>query len=211
MKQKISNLIYKIISKIIVKLVGPQLASMIQEGLSLKSGYGWGTSSVKHEVKMVLQLLGKDTSVNPVIFDIGANIGEYTSSVIDHFPDSQIYCFEPNKNNNIVLVERFSNFSNVKVINLAFGNENKDSNLYSDYDGSPLGSLTKRNLQHLNINFNQFIVELKKIKILRKDKDFFKKVLYIRKMTTFNSIFLRFFYLLFFLYQQKLYEFFVKI
>ena len=48
-----------------------------------------------------------------------------------------------------------------------------------------------------NINFNQFIVELKKIKILRKDKDFFKKVLYIRKMTTFNSLFLRFFYLLF--------------
>jgi glycosyltransferase involved in cell wall biosynthesis len=48
-----------------------------------------------------------------------------------------------------------------------------------------------------NINFNQFILELKKIKILRKDKDFFKKVLYIRKMTTFNSLFLRFFYLLF--------------
>jgi FkbM family methyltransferase len=165
MKQKISNLIYKIISKIIVKLVGPQLASMIQEGLSLKSGYGWGTSSVKHEVKMVLQLLGKDTSVNPVIFDIGANIGEYTSSVIDHFPDSQIYCFEPNKNNNIVLVERFSNFSNVKVINLAFGNENKDSNLYSDYDGSPLGSLTKRNLQHLNINFNH----TEQIKIMKLD------------------------------------------
>jgi len=154
MIQKISNLIYKIISKSIVNLVGSRLGSMIQTDLFIKSGYGWGTSSVKHEVKTVLQLLDKGASVNPVIFDIGANIEEYTSAALNHFPDSQIYCFEPNQTNKRILVDRFSSFPKIKIIDLALGNENKDSNLYSDYDGSPLGSLTKRNLQHLNINFN---------------------------------------------------------
>ena len=32
-----------------------------------------------------------------IIFDVGANIGDYTKKVYSEFDDSKIYCFEPSK------------------------------------------------------------------------------------------------------------------
>ena len=35
------------------------------------------------------------TNENPTIFDIGANIGQTSLEMLDHFPNATIHCFEP--------------------------------------------------------------------------------------------------------------------
>ncbi len=67
------------------------------------------------------------TTVNPVIFDIGANIGTFTSWVAKSYPNGKIYAFEPQR-----LVYQIAcgnmainNFDNVYLYNMGLGNTNK--------------------------------------------------------------------------------------
>ena len=64
-----------------------------------------------------------------------------------------VILFEPSKYNYSILKELFSTFKKVKINKIALSNHN-DSNakLFSDKAGSALSSLTKRRLEHLNIN-----------------------------------------------------------
>jgi FkbM family methyltransferase len=66
-------------------------------------------------------LLDKD---NPVIFDVGANTGNYTNLVLQHFPNTQIHAFEPQPDNYSYLSNRKKN-GNVKYYNIALGNSEK--------------------------------------------------------------------------------------
>jgi glycosyltransferase involved in cell wall biosynthesis len=52
--------------------------------------------------------------------------------------------------------------------------------------------------QSENNNFNQFVKALKKIKIIKNDKSFFKTIFLMRKISNFNNSYTRFFYLLIF-------------
>jgi hypothetical protein len=51
------------------------------------------------EVSMIMQEVNKRALPRPaVVFDIGANIGEYSLAVLNLIPEVQVYSFEPNPN-----------------------------------------------------------------------------------------------------------------
>lgn len=90
---------------------------------------------------------------NPiVIFDVGANVGEYVKGLMNHFQDirKEIHCFEPS-------VETFRQLSNnisdetVKLNQFGIGESDSTLKLYSDSSGSKLASVYKRNLEHFSI------------------------------------------------------------
>ncbi len=117
---------------------------------SIYQGKGWDSGTVTSEINACLSLL----QIKPKIFiDIGANKGVYSRYILKKFDDIECHLFEPSKYNYSILKELFSTFKKVKINKIALSNHN-DSNakLFSDKAGSALSSLTKRRLEHLNIN-----------------------------------------------------------
>jgi FkbM family methyltransferase len=84
-----------------------ELATVIKEGGELSP-------------KEVKYLIGKS---NPVIIEVGANIGQTTAEFIKEMPSATIYCFEPDPR---AIHEFKKNISspNVHLIESAVGNEN---------------------------------------------------------------------------------------
>lgn len=79
---------------------------------------------------------------SPVIFDVGANVGDYTQSVLNASPEAKIYAFEPHP----VTFENLKcrvNVGNVSIYNVGVGDKKEELVLY-DYlnkDGSSHASL----------------------------------------------------------------------
>lgn len=115
-------------------------------------GKGYGTSSIKAEVKLSQSLLKTKIAI---ILDVGANVGNYTAEVASRFPHAQIHLFEPSKFNYESLQSRFSNNSNIYLNPHAISSVSGPTHLYTDEYGSGLASLTKRKLNHFNISYEK--------------------------------------------------------
>ncbi len=123
------------------------------EYLVLKSqGKGYGAISIDREVKAALNLLEKSLSL---AVDIGANIGSYAHQLLKSKPELELHLFEPSTSNYSKLISRFENNSNIFINQLAISNRNDSAILYGDFDGSPLSSLSNRNLKHFYVNFHE--------------------------------------------------------
>lgn len=123
------------------------------EYLALKAqGKGYGAISIDKEVSAALRLLKGNLNL---AIDIGANIGSYTERLLQSKPDIEVHLFEPAAINYPKLNSKFENLSNVFINQLAVSNQNQTSILYSNFAGSPLGSLSKRNLKHFNVDFEE--------------------------------------------------------
>ena len=104
----------------------------------------------KEVIKYVASHIGKD--VNSVIFDVGANVGDYSKEVFSVLGENtRLHCFEPSKKAFGLLGENLKNYQNVKLYNIGFGEENKTAVLHSGQSGSGLGSLYARKLDHHGI------------------------------------------------------------
>ena len=70
---------------------------------------------------------------NPVVFDVGANIGDYSLLVRHHIPSASIYAFEPSEPVYRQLTQNFSARGDVKAksYNIGFSDAEKDVELYS--------------------------------------------------------------------------------
>ena len=145
----------KIIDNFILNLFSPKeskfsLLEKQERYAAFNLGKGYGVSSIKEEVDNCLYLIKN----KPYIFiDIGANKGEYSKEILNRFPDIEIYMFEPSNFHKKNLENLFGSNPNIHINNIALSNITGKQILYSDKYGSPLASLTKRNLNHLNIDF----------------------------------------------------------
>ena len=145
----------KIIDEFIMNFFSPKASkfSLLEKQeryAAFNLGKGYGVSSIKEEVNHCLYFFKQ----RPFIFiDIGANKGEYSKEVLNRYPDIEIYMFEPSNFHKKNLEKLFGLNPNVHINNIALSNITGKQILYSDTYGSPLASLTKRDLNHLNINF----------------------------------------------------------
>ena len=114
-------------------------------------GKGYGSNSIRQEIKLV----SKFTIPQEVklCIDVGGNKGKYSEGLKKTFPNSKIIIFEPQHKCFELLQEKFRDQDNVQLIPKALSNFDGKSIIYSDKQGSGLASLTKRNLEHVNVNF----------------------------------------------------------
>ena len=156
------KLFIKIFSRII-----PVKTLVILELIFQKS-LGKGISlSLVNEINSVRKFLNKDVDV---IFDIGANYGNYTDELLKHYPKAKYFLFEPQKVAYQHLLNKFKDYPNIKIFNNAVSDKNSTQPLYYDKKGSGLASLTKRKLDHFDIKFDEFEeVELISLNTLFKD------------------------------------------
>ncbi|MBI1866270.1 MAG: FkbM family methyltransferase [Candidatus Staskawiczbacteria bacterium] len=150
-----------IINYLVNKIAGKKELQWFFERLHQFSITGMNFSNIdiesngeKEVIKYVKSHIGKD--VNPVIFDVGANIGDYSKEVFSVLGENtRLHCFEPSKKAFGLLGENLKNHQNVKLYNIGFGEESKTAVLYSGQKGSVLGSLYARKLDHHGITMDQ--------------------------------------------------------
>lgn len=130
-------------------------------------GMGFGESEIKDSgEKIVLKYFRGAQKV--VIFDVGANIGQYSKECLATIKDLALFSFEPSKNTFARLKENIKD-ERVRLYNFGFGETNKTQTLFFDQEGSGLASVYKRELAYRHIFFR------KKEKILIKTIDSFCK------------------------------------
>jgi FkbM family methyltransferase len=97
----------------------------------------------------VLQQL-KRGQQSPVIFDVGANRGQFLQLALTQFAGRQtvIHAFEPSSAAFSELKRRFGSQSGVILNHFALGSEASEQPLYCDVAGSELSSLYPRKIAH---------------------------------------------------------------
>lgn len=92
---------------------------------------------------------------NPkVICYIGANEGQEISDILSFFPNSLIYCFEPQKIPFDLLKKRYGNEQNIYLYNFALGSENKIVNINTNNNNNSMSSSILEPHEHLNYHKN---------------------------------------------------------
>jgi FkbM family methyltransferase len=82
---------------------------------------------------VALQLLSRNNSIG-MIFDVGAHIGQTTNELSLHFPEAEIYSFEPYSIVYSELQKRFRASTKIKTFNLALGASNGNERLFINSD-----------------------------------------------------------------------------
>jgi FkbM family methyltransferase len=151
-----SKFLLKVIRKIVLLIAesNPKLPAVLEIDLQRMQGKGFGADSVELEAKTALEFIFHYGVKNPVVLDIGANIGTYSEAILKYAPNATIFAFEPSSVARKALEDRFFGNNAVKVEPFALGSEASTETLWSDVAGSGLASLTKRKLEHFGIDFS---------------------------------------------------------
>lgn len=117
-------------------------------GMSIGVGGAVETSGEENVLKML-----KTKYKVKTLFDVGANVGNYTKLLLEYFPEASIHSFEPSKQTYQKLKENVHD-KNVILNHLGIGNKISKEILYYDKECSGLASLYHRQLDYFNIEFN---------------------------------------------------------
>lgn len=114
-------------------------------------GFGSGAPVSESNEEAVVELIDAKA---PVLFDIGAHIGEYTLMFKRHFRQGRVYCFEPSQLNFDRLREATRDLDGVDCLNCALGKHEGEATLFREEGISSLASLTKRRLGHFELSLD---------------------------------------------------------
>ena len=91
----------------------------------------------------------------PVVFDVGANVGKYTALALSVFANPRLFCFEPSHTAFSVLQQRFGSpeRGSISMHRLALSDSHGQACLHANHAGSGLASLYKRDLRFAGIPF----------------------------------------------------------
>lgn len=91
-----------------------------------------------------------------VLFNVGANVGEYVSNIVSVFPkNSRVFAFEPALASFNKLKSNTASHQNVTVVNMGLGERKGTFDLFSDAPRSGLASLYKRELSHIKVSLSK--------------------------------------------------------
>ncbi len=112
-------------------------------------GKGYGSTSISHEVKATRKFVS-----GGVLIDVGANKGLYARELLQQYSGhiAELHVFEPSRE----LMEKHLVFNDqrVRVNNLALSNASGAASLFKVTGSSGLNSLTKRRLDHFDVEMN---------------------------------------------------------
>lgn len=123
-------------------------------GMNLGGGSYLKDSGEINTIKYIKKETSKFKKV--IIFDVGANIGEYTNTLLKLFQNNRvkIYAMEPSKKTFDKLQNAIKD-EKVLLFNIGFGERVKKTVLFSNSDESALASVYKRRLNHFDIKMNK--------------------------------------------------------
>ncbi len=128
----------KFFGKVMFQSIFRRLFDIAIEGMNI--GVGGRNIRESGEEYIIKNLLSKE--INPVIFDVGAQGGEYVDSILHNNNKASIYAFEPCLRDFQTLEKHFVN-QRIKLLNIAFGEKIGTETLYFPQNVSGLSSFFK--------------------------------------------------------------------
>jgi FkbM family methyltransferase len=130
------------------------LYRMSLTGMNIGGGTNVADSGELNVLHYIRSKMGN--GVRAVIFDVGANIGDYSLLLHEVFGDAvEIHSFEPSEKTYAELVRNLDGKVKGTRHHFGLGDRENRTSLYSNADGSGLASVYKRKLDHFNIDMNQ--------------------------------------------------------
>lgn len=116
-------------------------------------GIGSGSDVGSSGETSVLSAMELDSGQAACIFDVGANLGQFLDLILSRVKSRplHVHSFEPGHATFQRLQERFRDRPEVTLNNCALAKEPGYRELFSDFAGSGLASLTRRRLTHFGI------------------------------------------------------------
>ena len=112
-----------------------------------------GDSGEKLVIRYLAKHVGND--VQPVVFDVGANIGDFSSAMLSVFGERvRLYTFEPSGAAFAKMSQKLAGYKNVRLSNFGLGEHNETAVLHTDRPGSEYGSLYVRRIEHIGVTIN---------------------------------------------------------
>jgi FkbM family methyltransferase len=133
----------------------PRILKKIEQEISRSQGWGW-SSKEAIEVDTAINLLNQLEKSDLVLLDIGCHRGAYSQAILDRYPNTRIYAFEPSSTSFKFLSKQFEFQDNVRLFNVALGSKSSMEILWSNEPGSALSSLQKRDVSHFATSFDNF-------------------------------------------------------
>lgn len=127
---------------------------IVEEKAQIAMGKGFGASSTEDEASAIAYFVKKHNFQQLCVLDVGANLGNWTASIIEALPGVSVVAFEPSQKAFSHLTDRYRFTTNVHLVNKALGRVDAETSLYADESASGLGSMTRRRVQHFGIEFN---------------------------------------------------------
>lgn len=120
-------------------------------GMNYGGGSEFADSGELFVLRYIKSKLSK--SEDSILFDVGANIGEYSTLLTETFNQSKhiIYAFEPSELTHQTLTDNTKGRTSIKTNKLGFSNTEGFLKLYTTGLNSGLASIYSRNLAHFNI------------------------------------------------------------
>jgi FkbM family methyltransferase len=153
-------MLQKIIRKInqtLFKFLNYNNLEILHENILLRLNYGNCDFNTNGEKTTLQYIKNHINSFKPIIFDVGANKGDYCELIQQYIKINTIYAFEPHPQMFLKLKEKFNNNKKIKLFELGFSNKNQTVPLHMAEGKSALSSLHNRNLKHFNISMNKKI------------------------------------------------------
>lgn len=143
-----------VLASLTENLVAQRFLAKITFAANYLMGIGAGAQTLSSGEVGVLRKLQRHNKGPCVIFDVGANKGQFLRLALQEAqPElTQIHCFEPSKAAFEALNAAYGACGNVRLNNTALAAKHGDAVLYFDQPGSGLASLTKRRLGHFGIS-----------------------------------------------------------
>lgn len=124
-------------------------------------GLGWGALTIQAEAKYAAEFLKQSGVKSPLIFDVGANLGNWSIELHHQLPSAEIIAFEPSSTTFKSLLSNTRDADQIQVQQLGFSDFVGTTTLYSDAPESGFASLSKRRLDHFGIALNvEEVVEI---------------------------------------------------
>ena len=122
-------------------------------------GIGPGASPAASGERVLAQLLRRGGSADSplCIFDVGANQGQFALMMIRELQGTPcvIHSFEPGRETFAILERNTAALSNVVRNNVGLGASGGEAELFYDFAGSGLASLSKRRMDHFDVSFER--------------------------------------------------------
>jgi FkbM family methyltransferase len=129
-----------------------QMIRYLEEKVGIGCGDDATASGEVSVIRLVSFLPEMPAGGKRIIFDVGANAGQYSSMVLNTMTQAcEIHCFEPAKSAYERLMQEMAGENNVVLNNYGLFSKDEERVLFMDSEGSGLSSLTKRRLQHFGI------------------------------------------------------------
>lgn len=158
MIKKIKNLLKKAIIKVLSKISNQSfweaLFSLSLRQMNFGNGGDFSQSGELFVLKLIQNKLEKESNI--IIFDVGANVGNYSKALNEVFKTkAKIFSFEPSKKTFKLFVENTLNIKNIIPNNFGFSDKEYNQLLFTNSDGSGLASVYQRKLDHYGIKMDK--------------------------------------------------------